>query len=394
MVQEFDVDVLGVGLRVVVDGMSDADFGRLRDQWRRVRSGRESGSREPSGTVAAVLGGHRLGADVPSADIFSADISSADVAELCVGLRQAINLRAIEARKGELLMFHAAGLADPATGDVIALIGPSGAGKTTAASSLGTVLGYVSDETVAVDATGRVIPFPKPLAVKEQGSTRKRITGPDELGLREVGGPLRISRIALLDRRDERVAPSVTTLGLEDVLPEIVEQTNYFAALPRALRRLESLIRVSGGVHVIRYHHAEDLVEPVSALLKRPAAHLAPPEAADEDAVRADVRTVAPGSYERSVVDDWIDVAGEVMVLSDGQISRLSALGSLIWRALRSPQTMPGLVAHAEEAFGHAPDDAARSTVQAMLDDLTAAGLVRMHAARTLSGVPEQRVAE
>lgn len=71
----------------------------------------------------------------------------------------------LEARAGELLMFHAAGLS-ASDGRVVALVGPSGTGKSTAARTLcRDDFGYVTDETVAVDDAQRVLPFPKPIAV-------------------------------------------------------------------------------------------------------------------------------------------------------------------------------------------------------------------------------------
>jgi energy-coupling factor transporter ATP-binding protein EcfA2 len=362
MTQGFDVEALGVGLRIEVDGMSRADFRRLRAQWRRV-----SGAAAPSATVSVSVG----------VDASDADVVGRDVDDVSVTLRQLINLRAIERRRQDLLMLHAAGLADPATGDVIALIGPSGAGKTTAASSLGTVLGYVSDETVAVDADGGVLPFPKPLALKQRDALGKRVVGPDALGLEEVRRPLRLSRLALLDRRDEYVTPTVATVGLEDALGRIIEQTSYLGSLPGALQRLEAVVRVSGGVHVLRYHHAADLVEPVSELLRRPAAHLPLAEVHAAVAPAAAPGHIAPGSYTRAHIDDSIEVGGEVIVLVDGKVSRFSPLGSVLWAALHTPMTRDGLIARAETAFGPAPDGSARNTVQAVLDELADAGLVR-----------------
>ncbi|MCI0157503.1 PqqD family peptide modification chaperone [Leifsonia shinshuensis] len=367
MTHEFDVEVLGVGLRVQVAGMSPADFRRLRDQWARL-----PGHPGRSATISAVLGDFTAGTDVWGPDFDT----------LCVALRQAVNLRAIESRQKDLLLLHAAGLADPATGDVIALIGPSGAGKTTAASTLGTILGYVSDETVAVDADGRVLPFPKPLAVKQGTGSIKRIVGPDALGLRDVRAPLRLARIALLDRREESVPPTITTLGLDEALAGIIEQTSYFASLPCALQRLDAVVRVSGGVHLIRYQHAADLIGPVSELLRRPAVQLAAPAISAVSLPADDVGAIQPGSYERSPVDDWIEVGGEILVLSERRVVRLSPLGSVIWNALQSPQPPDELVERAEAAFGPAPDGEAGSTVHAMLDELASAGLVRRRSDR------------
>ena len=361
MTHEFDVEALGVGLRVRVAGLARRDIRRLRAQWRRV-----SGHGATAATISVAVGDRVAGADVRGRDFD----------EVSVALRQVINLRAIERRREDLLMFHAAGLADPATGDVIALIGASGAGKTTAAASLGTVLGYVSDETVAVDAAGRVHPFPKPLAVKQRHGLSKRIAGPDALGLLEAHTPLRLTRLALLDRRDEKVAPTITTVGLEEALAPVIEQTSYFASLPSALQRLDALATASGGVHVIRYHHAADLVEPVSELLRRPGAHLPLRGIVERGGSVAHADTIPPGSYGRAGVDDWIELDGDVLVLFGGRISRLSPLGSVLWAALEEPQPLEALVAAAEAAFGPAPAGSARVVVQALLDELVAAGLV------------------
>ena len=52
-------------------------------------------------------------------------------------------------------MLHAAGIAD-ADGLVVALVGPSGMGKTTASSYLARHgFGYVTDETVSIGPGGR-----------------------------------------------------------------------------------------------------------------------------------------------------------------------------------------------------------------------------------------------
>lgn len=365
MKHEFDVEALGLVLRVEVGGMSDADFRRLRGQWRRTWS-----SGMPSARISAVLGEH-------SPD---AEVAGREFDELSVRLRQTINLRAVGAAREELLMFHAAGLADPATGDVIALIGPSGAGKTTAASSLGTVLGYVSDETVAVDVTGAVRPFPKPLAVKQGGpGARKRIAGPDALGLVEVRAPLRLSRIALLERVEQPVAAVVTTVPPGEVLDSIVEQTNYFAALPRALGRLEVLVRACGGVHVIRYHEAADLLEPVSALLRLPNAQLSPTEVAmiGPTGCGAQVDPMLPaGAYARARVQDWIELDGDVVAMVNGRVHRLSPLGSLLWRALQAPQRVDELAARCEAVFGPAPSGDTRAAISAVLEELARVGIV------------------
>jgi hypothetical protein len=125
------------------------------------------------------------------------------VAESLSSLSQSVTLAAIEARRGQLWMMHAAGVADE-EGRVIALIGPSGQGKTTAARTLATAYGYVSDETVGIEADGTVVPYRKPLSVIVDSKWVKKQCPPEELGLLALPeARLRLAAIVLLDRRPD-----------------------------------------------------------------------------------------------------------------------------------------------------------------------------------------------
>ncbi|MEY9951438.1 hypothetical protein [Leifsonia sp. EB34] len=367
MTRGFQVDALGARLRVSLTGMPESDAERLREQWRRLAC---EGDVTGTVTVAADAGG---GADAGAdggADV-RADVTGRDLDEVGVALRRAINRRAIEANRGDLAMFHAAGLADPATGDVIALVGPSGAGKSTAAATLGRTLGYVSDETVAVTPSGEVLAFPLPLAHKRSETRGRHVVGPDELGLVRPGPKLRLARIALLVRSQEATTPMVETVGLREVLGDLAEQVNYFSSLPRPLSLLDGLVRRCGGVQVIGYREAADLVEPVRELLR-----------GGTDPGRTD----AGATYSRAEVDDWIDLGGEAVVHARGTITRLTPVSSLVWRLLEVPLTLPRLVAEAERAFGPAPDGGSADAIRAVLGELADAGLVRpARAARHLA---------
>ena len=68
-----------------------------------------------------------------------------------------VTVAGLQATAGVRLNLHAGGLADD-RGRVLALVGPSGTGKTTATRTLAGRLGYLSDETVSMDAGGRVFP--------------------------------------------------------------------------------------------------------------------------------------------------------------------------------------------------------------------------------------------
>lgn len=341
MAREFQVDALGARLRVALDGFAETDADRLRDQWRRLAA---EGDAADTITVSAAPGS-------------GADVSGHDLDAVGVALRRAINQRAIEANRGELVAFHAAGLADPATGGVIALVGPSGAGKSNAAAMLGTALGYVSDETVAVTPSGEVLAFPQPLAFKESEARGRFVAGPDALGLLRPGPRLRLARIALLDRTDAATTPTIRTVGLREVLDDLVAQVNYFNALPQPLSLLDGLVRRCGGVQVISYREAADLVEPVRELLRS--------------------GTDSGATYSRAAVDDWVDLDGDAVVLARDTITRLSPVSSLVWRLLEVPLTLTRLVAAAEREFGPAPDGGSAEALRAVLQQLADAGLIR-----------------
>lgn len=341
MAREFQVDALGARLRVSLDGFPESDADRLRAQWQRLAA-------EDAATDTLT---------VSSAAGSGADVSGHDLDAVGIALRRALNRRAIEANRGELVTFHAAGLADPATGDVIALIGPSGAGKSTAAAMLGTGLGYVTDETVAVTPSGEVLAFPQPLAFKTSEARGRHVAGPDELGLLRPGPRLRLTRIALLDRTDAATTPAIRTVGLREVLGDLVAQINYFNALPRPLSLLDGLVRRCGGVQVISYREAADLVEPVRELLR----------------CEAD----SGPTYSRAEVDDWVDLDGEAVVLARDTITRLTPVSSLVWKLLEVPLTLTRLVAEVEQEFGPAPDGSSADALGAVLHELAGAGLVR-----------------
>lgn len=347
MAHEFPVDALGARLRVRLEGFADADADRLRGQWRRLET---EGRTEDTITVSSAPGS-------------GAHVSGSDIDEVGIALRRALNRRAIEANRGELVMFHAAGLADPVTGDVIALVGPSGAGKSTAAATLGRTLGYVSDETVAVRPSGEVLALPQPLAFKKSEARGKHVVGPDELGLLRPGPRLRLARIALLDRTDAAGGPAIETVGLGEALSDLIAQVNYFNALPQPLSLLDRLVRGCGGVHVISYREAADLVGPVRELMRS--------------------GTEADPTYHRTDVDDWVDLDGETVVLERDTITRLTPVSSLVWRLLEAPLTLTRLIAETEREFGPAPEGGSADALRAVLRDLADAGLVRAgHAAR------------
>jgi len=177
-----------------------------------------------------------------------------------------VTLQAIGARAGELWMLHAGGVADPATGATIALVGPSGAGKTTATRVLAQEFGYVSDETVGIEESGSVLPYPKPLSVVQPGQGHKRQVSPDEAGLAEAPDTCTLAGLALVNRVDGATL-DVRPVPTGEALVRLAEQTSYVARMDSPLRTMAAHLERVGGAVEITYSEAADLVPVVRQLM-------------------------------------------------------------------------------------------------------------------------------
>jgi ABC-type cobalamin/Fe3+-siderophores transport system ATPase subunit len=167
-------------------------------------------------------------------------------------------------------MLHAAAVADVESGATAVLLGPSGAGKTTLAATLGRRFGYLTDETAAIDDDLQVLPFPKPLSVLPASGARvKAQVSPDDLGLLEPGpAPYPVRALVLLDRAAHHEGPPVVEpVATIDALPWLAAQTSYSALLERPLHRLAAVAQAAGGVRRVTYAEAADLIPVVAALL-------------------------------------------------------------------------------------------------------------------------------
>lgn len=183
-------------------------------------------------------------------------------------LSSTVTVRAIDARQGELIMLHAAGIALD-NGDVTAFVAPSGTGKTTIARMLGRHYSYVTDETVAITLDGTVLPYPKPLAlVTDRSVGVKDQWGPDSLGLRTPPADLRLARIVILDRTAD--GPGDATfeqLELLEGLAALASQVSYLSELPGKLHTLAELVKSVGGVYQLRYREAPSIIATLDRLV-------------------------------------------------------------------------------------------------------------------------------
>lgn len=248
-VTQLRVDAFGVVVPIEVHGPDLAEA--VADAWRDALT-----EAEPS--VPAISAA--VGLDAPT------QVRGADVDEVLHYLSPTVTTHAIGARIGELVMLHAAALADPSTGDTAVLVAASGTGKTTASRTLAQRLVYLSDETAAIGRDGRVLPYRKPLSIIESaGSPLKRQVAASAMGLNTEQGEFRIKALLVIERSPNHPArPTVTTLDVVDAIAAIAPQTSYLPSFERPLHRLAEVIRHAGGAHRVTYREAATL-EPVIA---------------------------------------------------------------------------------------------------------------------------------
>lgn len=254
-----DAHVIGIdGLGVAID--IDV-VGARAEQVRPIIARAWSGAFRAGGAPARTL---RIGTDALDTSV---ELGSDEDEHLLHHLSQVVTQVAIEARAGELMMLHAAGLADPSSGRTIALVAPSGTGKTTLCQGLGTDYGYVSDETVGFDADLTVWPYRKPLSIVQPGAHLKTQVSPDDIGLGATPNEPTLASVVLLKRDAQATTLDVSAVRTIAALPMLAEHTSYLGRHRRPLGFLAEALESTGGLRVARYRDVEQLRPFVDALL-------------------------------------------------------------------------------------------------------------------------------
>lgn len=369
------VTVLGVDVAVPLDGFDDGQRGVLRTTWARCQARIVAVPPASASVLHAVVVGSP-GAVLPEVP-GPFDVVATDFDGLCERLTTSITHLATTARRHDHVLLHAAGLVDPGSGATIAVVGPSGRGKTTAATALAQHLGYLSDETVAVADDGTVLAYPKPLSLKRGPDRPKLQVAPDELGLAPLPpAPAVLRRILVLDRQPGLAVPVLDRVRLTDVLDDVIGQVGFIGARPHPLRRLQGLVDRCGGLFRVRYSEASTLPSVVAHLLRSAAAsklHAVPP--APVPTIGRGVTTAGPDRTEPGAVTwrvgddvvDWVEDGDDVVVLARGTAVALAGVGALVWRTVVEAGDAaldggpPGtgitpMTSHAVRVFG-APDD-------------------------------------
>ncbi len=286
------------------------------------------------------------------------------------GLSTRVTLAGLAKHKGEMLTFHAAGLALE-DGRVVAFVGPSGRGKTTVSRTLGQCFGYVSDETITVDASGRVYPYRKPLSLVRQGAPKRQVS-PSEAGLMSLPDcPLQLVSLVLLDRVEDVVAPSIESLPLIDGMLGLLPEMSYMSSFEDPLVRLATLCDRVGGVKKLTYSD-------VSQLDRGVLEELADASAEGEPWQRVHAMVAAPGDYEMADVLDAVQCGNGVIVINDQKIRVLSGIAPVIWAEVRKGTSLERIIDAVVAVFGEPAEGEAADLVRVAVDSLIEAELLRV----------------
>ncbi|KJL29312.1 ATP-binding protein [Microbacterium oxydans] len=302
-----------------------------------------------------------------------------------------VTLLALAHRKDDgLWMLHAAGLADE-SGNVVVLSAPSGTGKTTAARHLSRRYAYISDETIAIDEHGSVVPYRKPLSVIQPDRMHKEQIALSSLdGGRPVPVALRVAKIVVLDRSaDGPDVPEVERLDLVSALELLAPQTSYLGHADAPLRTIDAILAATGGAVRVHYREVSTIDDAIAELLRTEVSTIEVPaigapaiDAASRDGSTATASAdPTAGMFSRAEIVDELEIAdGRVAVLQrsvEGTTLRvLDGIGPAIWAATASGCTLDGIVAAVIAEHGAPEGLDADATVDAAVQRLVGDGLL------------------
>lgn len=215
---------------------------------------------------AALLGESTHGPQVSTWRREDDAVRDTDPRRLLQRLTQSVTHALIGARSGELLMLHAAALADPTTGATAVFVAPGNTGKTTLCRTLGPARAYVTDETVGIARDGTIDPYPKPLSVRRPDWPGvKDEQAPGASGLSAPAPTPWLAGIVLLHRDVAHDGPPlVEDLDLLDAVIALTPESSAFMSTHQPLQWLADVLERTGGARRVTYAEVADL-EPLAA---------------------------------------------------------------------------------------------------------------------------------
>jgi hypothetical protein len=259
---------------------------------------------------------------------------------------------------------------------------------------LATAYGYVTDETVAILHDGSVVAYPKPLSIKQPNPEAPKFqVGPDELGLLTAPEELFVQSIVLLDRvaaADGPVAPVLQRVLLADALLALIPETSSQAKIEQPLQSLCRLIDHVGGVWKVTYSEAEQLPAALAPLfeMENCSGTTAPtwtaPALAGPSAAVQPARTLGE-CVRRTKPVDAVEIDGDLLVMLESEIVRLSGIAPAIWVATASARTVDELAEQVGNRHGR--PEGYRAAVEDAVEQLIAKSILE----RVLPALPEAR---
>lgn len=293
------------------------------------------------------------------------DVEAADAGEPAdaqVRASMLITLALIELNVGRGLLFHAAAATD-SDGRALLLVGPSGAGKTTAVAHLARATSYLTDETALVDEEGAVAGYPKPLSLVDHGAQTLRAAS--DLGL-AVASPARarVERVLIVDRSCGTPGrmPVTSRLSIAEGIVAVVPQLSGLSAHPSPLVALARLSRRVGGFERLQYSDVHDIDPeagpPTTPRLAEPELVFSVPQRRRERCADTDTDTESDtDGLVQTPTDDAIEASGALLIARKGRVTVLAGIARTIWLETTRPTGFDVLLDGLRTVHGRARDD-------------------------------------